>query len=547
MSGLSLSKRKLMLLSIFSGLMLATAWYGWGHGLVLAIAFIPLLLVEEYLDRNRTEYGSGSFFKYAFISFLVWNAGSTWWIVNATAVGMIIAILISAFRSALAMWLFHLVKRRMGKLPGCLFLILVWIVREYYDLNIEVSWPWLTLGNGFAYDTKLVQWYEYTGALGGSLWVLLMNLSFLRALTAFIEGAGRGKRLTWLATALLILVLPVALSLFMFHTYREKPDPREVVVIQPNIDPYEKFVSIPSLEQTLIQISEASTVADTAVDYFIAPETSINNNIWLEEIEDVPDIRMIREFLSSWPGANYIVGIQCFRRYLPGEQTSSTAREIPGTGMMYDGYNASVQLDSTSRVPHYFKSKLVTGVEKMPYAKYLKFLEKLTLRLGGTMRSWGTQDFRGVFFDAEDSTGVATAICYESVFGEFVTGYVTNGANLLFIITNDGWWGDTPGYRQHNAYACLRAIETRRSVARSANTGISSLIDQRGEILDQLGWWQRGSLKGILNANDRLTFYVRHGDYIGRAACCLASLMAVWYIVLSLSSLMKKRKSGRRR
>jgi apolipoprotein N-acyltransferase len=302
-------------------------------------------------------------------------------------------------------------------------------------------------------------------------------------------------------------------------------------VIQPNIDPYEKFVSIPSQEQTIIQLNEAMKVADSAVDYFIAPETSINNNIWMDRIEEVPDIRMIRGFLQTYPGAAYVPGIQCYRRILPGEPVTANAREIPGTEMKFESFNAAIQLDSTNRVPFYFKSKLVVGVEKMPYARYLKFLEKFTVRLGGTFRGWGTQDYRGVFFSASDSTGVSPIICYESVYGEFVTGYVKNGANLLFVVTNDGWWGDTPGYHQHNAFSSIRAIETRRSIARSANTGISSLISQRGEVLDKLGWWKRGTVKGTINANDTLTFYVRHGDYIGRTAAIFSLLIVFIFII----------------
>jgi apolipoprotein N-acyltransferase len=199
--------------------------------------------------------------------------------------------------------------------------------------------------------------------------------------------------------------------------------------------------------------------------------------------------------------------------------------------MKFEAFNAAIQLDSTDRVPVYFKSQLVVGVEKMPYPQYMKFLEKFTVRLGGTFRGWGTQDFRGVFFSAKDSTGIGPIICYESVFGEFVAGYVRNGADLLFVITNDGWWGDTPGYHQHNAFSSLRAIETRRSIARSANTGISSLINQRGEVLDSLGWWKRGAVKGTLNVNHALTFYVRNGDYIGRVASYFALLVVLLYIV----------------
>lgn len=526
-----MNTKKRILLSLLSGLLLVPAWYEWGHGLILIITLVPLLLVEDDLDQNKQEFGSLTFFRYASLTFFVWNTATTWWIFNATAIGVVAAILINTLMWSLVMWLFHIVKRRLGPPTGYFSLILFWITWEYFYHNSEISWPWLSLGNGFLYNIKLIQWYEYTGILGGSLWVLVLNILILNLIKGYTTGISRSRLIAQMVVILVIIAGPISISLVRFHTYKEIPDPQNIVVIQPNIDPYEKFVSIPSIDQTRIQLSEAAKVADSAVDYFIAPETSINNNIWMDEIELVPDIRMIREFLRAYPGAAYIPGIQCYKRYLPGDKLSDNVREIPGTDMKFESFNAAIQLDSTSRVPVYLKSKLVVGVEKMPYPKYLKFLEKFTVRLGGTFRGWGTQDDRGVFFSADDSTGVGPIICYESVYGEFVTGYVKNGANLLFVVTNDGWWGDTPGYHQHNAFSCLRAIETRRSVARSANTGISCLINQRGEILDMLGWWKRGTVKGTLNANHTLTYYVRNGDYIGRVASYFSLLIVLLYIV----------------
>lgn len=538
-----MSKKRLLLFSVLSGALLSPAWYQWGHGLVLIIALIPLLFVEDFLDKNKSEYGSGTFFRYAALTFFVWNTATTWWIVNASLIGVILAILINTFMWSLVMWLFHVVKRKQGPQLGYFSLILFWITWEYFYHNAEISWPWLTLGNGFAYNIKLVQWYEYTGVLGGSLWVLVLNILLFNLLKSYISDIRKGRLLAQSILVLAILLGPVVISLVRFYSYIEVHNPKTVVVIQPNIDPYEKFVSIPSIDQTSIQLSEAARVADSTVDYFIAPETSINNNIWMEDIEKVPDIFMIRRFLARYPKASYIPGIQCYRKYAPGEKNTAITREIPGEGIRYESYNAAIQIDSTSHVPFYIKSKLVVGVEKMPYAKYMKFLEKFTLRLGGTMRGWGTQDYRGVFFSSGDSTGVSPIICYESVYGEFVTGYVKNGANLLFVVTNDGWWGDTPGYHQHNSFSSLRAIETRRSIARSANTGISCLINQRGEVMQELGWWKRGALKGTLNANDSLTYYVKNGDYIGRSAAFFALLIALIHIVRSLIDLRVRRSA----
>ena len=179
--------KKRILLSFSTGLLLSPAWYEWGHGLILIVALIPLLFVEDYLDQHKNEYGSGTFFRYAALAFFVWNTATTWWIVNATVIGVIAAVVINTFMWSLVMWFFHLVKRRLGPQIGYFSLILFWITWEYFYHNSEISWPWLSLGNGFAYNIRLIQWYEYTGILGGSLWVLLTNILLFNLIKGYIR------------------------------------------------------------------------------------------------------------------------------------------------------------------------------------------------------------------------------------------------------------------------------------------------------------------------------------------------------------------------
>src|SRR5690606_16306935 len=98
-----------------------------------------------------------------------------------------------------------------------------------------------------------------------------------------------------------------------------------------------------------------------------------------------------------------------------------------------------------------------------------------------------------------------------------------------------GWWKNTAGYKQHAAYARLRAIETRRSIARSANTGISMLINQRGDVLKQTEWWVPAAIAGELRLNSELTFYVKHGDFLARVAAGIALLSLVGLLILSVA------------
>jgi len=165
------------------------------------------------------------------------------------------------------------------------------------------------------------------------------------------------------------------------------------------------------------------------------------------------------------------------------------------------------------------------------------------VNLGGTFRSHGTQAERTCLYSPQDSTAIAVPICYESIFGEFVSDYlVPDKPGFIFVITNDGWWGDTPGYVQHNSFSSIRAIENRRSIARSANTGISSIISQRGEILQEIGWWKRSTLRATINANDKLTFYTRFGDYIGR----ISSFFGLFFLLYTFVKILMTLKAAER-
>jgi apolipoprotein N-acyltransferase len=528
---LAMNRKRLFYYAILTGLLLIPPWYEWGHGFIVFIAFIPLLFVEDFIDENKKQYRSVKIFLYSFVSFFIWTAGTMWWLVNATVVGTVVAVIVNALLMGVVFWAFHYAKRNSGRQIGYFALITFWLTFEHSYFNAEISNPWLTLGHAFNYNLKLTQWYDTTGVLGGSLWVLITNILLFNIIKEYINMHSLRKLWGTIIIAAIVIIAPVTVSLIKYYTYKEVSNPRNIVIIQPNIDPYRKFISIPSRQQTQIQLDLAAMYTDSSTDYIVAPETSINNSIRIDQIEDVPDIRMIRRFMSAFPRLKYVVGIQCYSWYKPGDKLPPTARRLQGSGMFYSAHNAAIQLDTTDSIPVYFKSQLVTGVEKMPYARYLKFLEKLTVRLGGTFRGWEPQDYRETFISPQDSIRIAPVICWESVFGEYVTDYIKQGANYIFVITNDGWWGNTPGHRQHNALSCVRAVETRRSIARSANTGISCFINQRGDVLQKLGWWKQGAIKGTINANDKLTFYVRHGDYLARIARFFALLVVLLVLV----------------
>jgi apolipoprotein N-acyltransferase len=527
-----MTRSRLLSLSILSGLLLVPAWYEAGTGLILLFAFIPLLFLEDYFFENKSEHRPHKAFLYAIITFFTWNLAATWWLWNATPAGMFAAIIINTSLMSLTFWLVHITRRNTSSGMGHFAFITYWLAYEHFYTYAEVNWPWLNLGNGFANDILFIQWYEFTGAFGGTFWILLVNVLGFHLLKHYIQHRTLNGKLIQASILAGVVLFPIGYSLIRFSSYQEKNDPKEIVVIQPNIDPYgAKFGGMEMERQMEILLDLADSLGTTGTDYFVAPETFINDNIWEENLYTNQSMQSVYHFVrDKYPASHFVVGLTYYKLYPAGEGKSETARPLSGGDDWYDMYNAAAQVDSSHQQQVYIKSKLVIGVETMPYPEYLGFLRKLTLRLGGSFRSNGYQEFRENLYSQDDSTGIAPVICYESIFGEFITGYLKENAGFIFVITNDGWWGDTPGYRQHHSYSRLRAIENRRSVARSANTGTTSLINQKGEILQRTNYWEPAAIRGELNANEKLTFYTMHGDYIARIAYFFSLIIALYTI-----------------
>jgi apolipoprotein N-acyltransferase len=273
----------------------------------------------------------------------------------------------------------------------------------------------------------------------------------------------------------------------------------------------------------LVQVSANNIDRNTAI--IIWPETAMSAADWQDNIKVNQYYQPIFQFLSAHPGIQLISGIETFKQY--GTTAATKTARKTNEGIYYDAFNAAVSLKANQEPVYYNKSKLVPGVETLP--SFLRFMAPIFEQFGGSTGGYGTSDTAVVFKDSSNWLFTAPIICYESIYGEYVTNYVKSGATMLAIMTNDGWWGNTPGHHQHLSYAKLRAIETRRWVARSANTGISAFINPRGEIVQQMGWDKMGALKMNISTSNELSFYVQYGDFIYKIAAIIAALFVVVY------------------
>lgn len=504
-------------------------WLGWPpipySSVLLFIGFLPLLIAVENIIHSETIKKKGKkIFLTTGLTAVIWNTASIYWVYNSISAVMppLAAIVISLIPFCLGaalmalLFTFYYQLRRKTILPLALIgLMGFWISYEFLHASWDLAFPWMTLGNGFANFHQLIQWYDITGAYGGSIWIWLINILIF---VIYLNRKGLytlKNRIVPVLCLALVLVLPIGYSLIRYFNYEEHQNPAQIVVVQPNVNPYIKFQLSPE-EQLNTLISLSNSVAKPNTEFFIWPETALSQNGDFDEenLRETYSYQRILKFLDQYKNGNVLSGIESFQLY--NYPKTPTAREI-APNIYQDNFNAATLIDYSSKLQFYHKSKLVPGVEQMPFGAAMNFLKPLFKAFGGTTGGYGKQAEPTVFY-AQSGIGAAPVICYESIWGDYVAKYVKKGAQFIAIITNDGWWGNTSGKDQHLQYAKLRAIENRRWVARSANTGISGFINQRGDIVQHTKWWEPAAINQEINLNEEITPYTKAGDiaaYLG--------------------------------
>ncbi|WP_304015693.1 apolipoprotein N-acyltransferase [Nonlabens dokdonensis] len=528
-----------LLLALLSGILLWLGWPTYGFAGMLLVAFVPLLMVERRLRLSDTRRAAGKVFLHSYLSFFIWNIATTYWLYFSTPFGMWFAVLVNTALMSLVFLGYHLLAKKATQGAALTFLACLWISFERLHLDWEFSWPWLNLGNGFSETTSWIQWYEYTGTFGGSLWIWLVNIFVFLSVLRFRESRIISKRqfmIKRVAVLLALVIVPILISqiisFYNFEVYKYDGGTK-VVIVQPNIDPYSEKYYITN-DSIVSHISSlALPLIDPSTDLIITPETVLADNIKLSNLKQLDYNRAVNELrltLLEFPEINYLGGVSITEIVRDSAQINPQTNLYRDGRTLYNDYNSAMFLKVGDSLKIYHKSKLVVGVENFPYKSILKpILGNAMLDLGGTVSTKTTQKDRAIF-EMNNSATVAPVICYESVYGEYVSDYVKNGATFLAIITNDAWWGNTQGHKQHLSLARLRAIENRRWIARSANTGISAIIDHRGNIKESLGYEEEGAIKGSIRPRSELTFYSTHGDYIAR----IASLMGLFVLLFSV-------------
>lgn len=526
---------KVFFFAMCTGILMGLAWPTKGFTWLIFVGFVPLLwAVERWIEETRKRKFF-CLFASAYSAFFLWNAITVCWLHYAQHPdgsyaweAYIPPVVLNALLMTVIFLLYTWARKRLGKKLGQLFLLCLWISFEKLHFEWEFAWPWLNLGNGLADHNRWIQWYEYTGSLGGSLWVLLVNLGFFNAFERYRNTWNRMALYKNLSLNLGLIIIPIGISYWIYDCYEEKGPEFEFVVLQPNVDPYANKYSTSSgeLAQQLTRLAQSSITDRTS--FVLAPETSLPGygRIRIRDLEYNSGVILLKNYLRKHPQLAFIMGIELYDEYTTREVAGESATFIPKINRWIDVFNSAMLIDASDNLQIYHKSKLVPGVEIFPYKRIFEpLLGNLLLDFGGTVMGHSYKIASLMLECPKIGINIAPIICYESVFGEYVSQSVLNGAQYICILTNDAWWATSEGHKQHFAYARLRAIENRRSIARSANTGVSAFIDQRGDVIASLPYGEEGGIRCSIQANNEKTFYTLYGDVIARVALFLGGIL----------------------
>ena len=508
-----------LILVILSVVLLSAGWLGLS-GITLLVALVPLLIISEgYTDSRRDWWRMCG---WAATTFLLWSAATIWWVWIATPIGPITAAIVGSFYNLCGIMTYHYVAKRARRALAYTLLVTIWIATEWaYNSADVMTFPWLLLGHGFSQDIWAVQWYEYTGIFGGTLWALVSNIAI------FEVWRTRSKESK--VRAVLITLLPIIASVALYFSYEPSTNTAQISVVQPNIPCYsdERIAAGMADPTEDVCTLVSSTPKESA--FVIIPESALSYLPYSRSIDEdnlgyiAPLIKAI--YGNQQRDTKLLAGASTARFY--GNTPATNTAHYHSSYGWYDNFNTALMCNCEGDVESlYHKGKLVIGVEAVPLRNLFDLFE---VDLGGIsgQLGWGTEY---TLFENQNVI-IGPSICYEGLYGEYFTGFAREGANLMAVISNDGWWGNTPGHRRLFDFCRLRAIETRRCIARSANTGISGFISPRGENIDErLLWDEQGTLTTKVELREEKTLYVCYGDWIARIATLIAALSLLYYV-----------------
>lgn len=535
------------LLLILSGVLLGISFppFPFPFQLFMFVALVPYLFVIEkkqtLAEISRATYLA--FFVFCLITIYwvgSWQKGTDPFLLIAGGTLLFFNPLLFLIPSTL----YYLTRRSLGSGVTLLFFPFFWITYEYLYMLTDISFPWLTLGSGLSHFTIFIQIADIIGAVGISVIVVYLNIFFYKAYVKFkVSPKAFGF---YLSCAILLFALVLFYGNYRLSTFKVSGNKVRVGLIQPNIDPWDKWQEN-NLDQSLQEyLSLSRKAADKGANLILWPETALP--VYLTTPAYLPERDSIYNFLHSTKSF-LLTGMPVIHYYRPDEKIPDDAKYSRPGDFYYSIYNGVLLLSPyTMSVESYGKMKLVPFGEKIPFSQQLPFLAKF-FSWGVGISGWNVGRDTTVFnlyinvkrdtATVEYPLKINSLVCYESVYPYFVTNFVRKGADLITVVTNDSWYGKSSGPYQHKEIAVLRAVENRKSVIRDANGGISCIIDPLGRTLKESKLFTKTILVGDVPVQEGETFFTRNPMFVPFFAVTLSLAVFFYFLILKLFRKLK--------
>lgn len=455
-------------------------------------------------------------------------------------IGGLLVILIYPLYFVLPALFFYFIYKGSGRKKITYFVFpFIWVLFEYCQTQTEISFPWLLVGNAFTTAVKKIQFIEFTGVFGISLWAVFVSI-LLCMVYEFLSDVAKslGKPKLW-KTRLLLLALVLFYILPNIYPHyeadRTNRNKISVAVIQPNINPWEKWTGKQSvLVDTYLSYIRSIVEKHDSLDLIVMPETALPfyfSDIYYEEF--------YWKFKNLIDSINIplLIGTPDYIEYSDVAKIRKDSKKLKNHNTYYDTFNSAILIEpgkTKEDYQRYNKIKLVIGSERMPYQEHLPFLKDLirwSVGIGSFQTGIDTTVFKMHLNNKATDISFNVAICYESIYPDFFSDFIDKGAEFSVVITNDGWWGKLFGTYQHNQYAVLRAIENRRYIVRCANTGISCVINPDGVLSSTTDINKEAIFISEVYPLTEKTFFTTHKNWLITVSVVFVGLFIAFIVV----------------
>lgn len=532
-------RKKDLLLGILSGVLLGLSYPPVPLPFLSFFAFIPFFFVMEKRETlaslNRFTYFTLFFFN---LITLYW-VGS--WTKEADPFLMISGaalLFFNPFFYLIVPTLYHFSKKSFGKKTALFLLPFYWVTFEYLYSITDARFPWLSLGNCLPYFNTFIQIADIVGVYGLSLIILFINIFLYLSikdlpLTKKIKNA-------FAFAALAIFFVVMIYGTIRLNSFEISENKVKVGLIQPDLNPWDKWKAGSVNEQLDLYISLSEKAVNQGAKLIIWPESALP--VYLLSGNYDKEVIRIHQFASS-NNINLMTGMPDVNFYFNKNESPKDAKETK-SGVLYTSYNSILLFTPNSHnIQKYGKIKLVPFGEHVPFVEQFPFLgDFIKWEVG--ISSWNVGRDQTVFnFNNARNfpLKVGGVICIESIYPEFVAGFVQRGANLIVVVTNDSWYGHSSGPFQHKEISILRAVENRKTVVRTANGGVSCIIDPLGRTISSTKLFTRDVLVGDTAIQDGITIYSRFPLVFPLLSSFISIGTVLFFIYKKFSTKLKKK------